>query len=123
MRRSMLAPTAVVTLLGALVGCASPPPESSPQPEAADPSYLSVVPLTSAEFSITEMATAHGAFTVEVEVDLGADTASIARRLVEPVQDRYAEILVYFYDRAGDGELPISRVQWTAEDGYSTVEY
>ncbi len=86
-------------------------------------SYLEVLPLTNEEYSIVEMATAHGAFTVEVEVVLGADTDSIARRLVEPVQDRYAEVLVYFYDRASDGELPLSRVQWTAENGYVKIEY
>ena len=43
------------------------------------------------------MATAHGAFTVEVSGE--ADTPAIARTLIEPLQARYAEILVYFYEQ------------------------
>ena len=108
--------------LTVLLACGAQPPAAD-EPTDDDAGYLAVIPLTNEEFSIVEMATAHGAFTLEVEVDLGADTDSIARRLIEPVQDRYAEVLVYFYDRAGDGDLPISRVQWTAEDGYSEIAY
>ena len=81
------------------------------------------MPLDNPQYSILEMATAHGAFTLEVEVDAGADTAAIARQLVEPIKEQYAEVLVYFYDRAGDGELPMSRVQWTEGTGYAEVEY
>ena len=109
----------------AVAGCGTP--HSSPAETAvdavSDESYLPIVPLANEEFSIVEMATAHGAFTLEVEVDRNADTRSIARRLVEPVRNRYAEVLVYFYDRAGRGALPTSRVQWTAENGYSEIEY
>ncbi len=106
-----------------LSGCGRPPPQERRPDSEGEINYIPVVPLTNEEFSITEMANAHGALTVEVEVDLAADTASIARRLVEPVRDGYAEILVYFYDRAGDGDLPISRVQWTPEGGYVEIEY
>jgi hypothetical protein len=81
------------------------------------------MPLDNAEFSILEMATAHGAFTIEVEVDADADTQVISRQLVEPIHTRYAEVLVYFYDRAGDGELPMRRVQWTEAGGYTEIEY
>ena len=123
MRFPILVFAAGSLLFGALLGCGPPNQEPLPPAVADDTNYLSVIPLTSEEFSIIEMATAHGAFTVEVEVDVGADTASIARRLVEPVMDRYAEILVYFYDRAGDGVLPLSRVQWTPEEGYVEIEY
>ena len=115
-------PVALAVLVGCLA-CTASVPEPVDETTSDEQDYMSVIPLTSEEFSIVEMATAHGAFTIEVEVDLGADTMSIARRLIEPVQDRYAEILVYFYDRASDGQLPLSRVQWTAEGGYSVVEY
>ena len=81
------------------------------------------MPLDNAQYSILEMATAHGAFTLEVEVDAGVGTLALARQLIEPIKEQYAEVLVYFYDRAGDGELPMRRVQWTEGKGYTEVEY
>ena len=81
------------------------------------------LPLVSDEWEIVEMATAHGAFTVEVEIARDVDTAALARQLVEPLQERYAEVLVYFYDRADDATLPLVRVQWTASDGYRETRY
>ena len=69
------------------------------------------------------MATAHGAFTIEVEVSGEADTPAIARTLIEPLQARYAEILVYFYDQDDNAALPTSRTQWTAADGYREIVY
>ena len=79
--------------------------------------------LDNEEYSILEMATAHGAFTIEVAVDSDADTLSIAEQLIEPIITQYVEILVYFYDRAGEGELPLSRVQWTNNQGFTEVDY
>ena len=69
------------------------------------------------------MATAHGAFTIELEVDSETDTGVLAHQLIAPMQQDYAEVLVYFYERAGDGQLPMKRVQWTEEGGYVEVEY
>jgi len=112
----------MVALALALVvdaGCRQPPPvehtELPPDPVDA--------PLDNERYTILEMATAHGAFTIDLEVDAGADTQTIARQLIEPMRDDYAEVLVYFYDRAGDGELPMRRVQWTPEAGYTEIDY
>ena len=79
--------------------------------------------LDNEEYSILEMATAHGAFTIEVAVDSDADTLAIAEQLIAPIVTQYVEILVYFYDRADDGELRLSRVQWTNEAGFTEVDY
>ena len=79
--------------------------------------------LDNEEYSILEMATAHGAFTIEVAVDSDADMLSIAEQLIAPIATQYVEILVYFYDRAGEGELPLSRVQWTNNQGFTEVDY
>ena len=81
------------------------------------------LPLVSENWRIAEMATAHDAFTVEVEVADGVDTAALARELIRPLQDRYAEVLVYFHARDADGHLPRLRVQWTAEHGYVETRY
>ena len=114
-----------MVIAAALVGCGNRPAgdEDPPGPHIDDIGNVAAIPLTSDEYAIVEMATAQGAFMVEVEVDIGVDTGAIARRLVEPVQDRYVEVLIYFYDRASEDSLPISRVQWTVERGYTTVEY
>ncbi len=112
-------------MAAALVACGESPAgvEEPSIPAADDIGDVVAVPLTSDEYAIVEMAAAHGVFTVEVEVDPGVDTGFVARRLVEPVQDRYVEVLVYFYDRTADGHLPSSRVQWTPVGGYITIEY
>ena len=101
-------------------GCEEVAP-SAEQVEA--PRGPTEMPLDNAQYSILEMATTHGAFTLEVEVDADADTLVIARQLIEPIKERYAEVLVYFYDRAGDGGLPMRRVQWTDGAEYTDVEY
>ena len=98
--------------------------ESAPSAEQTEaPRGPTEMPLDNEQYSILEMATAHGAFTLEVEVDAGADTLAIARQLIEPIKEQYAEVLVYLYDRSGDGELPMRRVQWTDGTGYTDVEY
>ena len=81
------------------------------------------LPLVSESWRIAEMATAHGAFTIEVEVADEVDTAALARELIRPLQDRYTEVLVYFHARDSAGDLPRLRVQWTAEHGYVETRY
>ena len=81
------------------------------------------LPLVSESWRIAEMATAHGAFTIEVEVADEVDAAALARELIRPLQDRYTEALVYFHARDSAGDLPRLRVQWTAEHGYVETHY
>ena len=110
-----------VICLCAFWGCTRlPPEETKPGPELT---FLPVLPLTNEEFQVVDMAAAHGALTIELEVAADADVDAIARRVVGPVQSRYAEILVYFYDRAQQSALPLQRVQWTPRDGYEMLSY
>ena len=60
---------------------------------------------------------------IEVKVLADADIGEIARTLIEPLEERYTEVLVYFYERRGKGELPIRRAQWTASGGYHEIVY
>ena len=110
-QRRRLTTAVVVPAIVMVAGCREPP---------RGPTEM---PLDNPQYSILEMATAHGAFTLEVEVDAGADTLAIAHQLVEPIKAQYAEVLVYFYDRSGDGELPMRRVQWAEGAGYTEVDY
>ena len=104
-------------VLGA--GCGQTPLSEGPESARG----LADLPLDNERYTILEMATAHGAFTIELEVDADTDTGTLARELVEPMREDYAEVLVYFYDRAGDGQLPMKRVQWTQDGGYAELEF
>jgi hypothetical protein len=72
---------------------------------------------------ITDMATAHGAFVIEVEAEDPSRTAEIARALVEPIKDDYVEILVYVNRLGDDSDLPARRMQWTPSQGYIELTY
>ena len=105
--------TAIAVSLLAIAGCggAGVAPAQPPAGEAS-------LRLVNEDWRIVEMATAHGAFTIEVEMAEGVDTAEVARSLIQPLQDRYAEVLVYFHARDAQTDLPEIRVQWTAAGGY-----
>lgn len=51
--------------------------------------------LVNDEFEITKMATADDVLIVEVDATSSVDAGELARSLVEPVQDRYPEVVVY----------------------------
>ena len=72
---------------------------------------------------VRNMATAHGAFVIEVEAEDPEQTEAISRALVEPIKDDYAEILVYVNRLGDDSDLPARRVQWTPRDGYVELTY
>jgi len=79
--------------------------------------------LVNQDWYIRNMATAHGAFVIEVEaVDL-SKTEVIARALVEPIRDRYDEILVYVNKLGDKSDLPSRRMQWTSAKGYVETVY
>jgi hypothetical protein len=115
--RGLLARLALAVAVGLVWGC-TPPPVSQ-----TDASGVKAISLVNEDWQILRMATAHGAFTIEVEASAAADPSAIARTLIEPLQDQYAEILVYFHARGGTGDLPMLRVQWTATDGYVETPY
>ena len=107
-------------IVAMITGCREVGPTAEHAEAPRDPTEM---PLDNRQYSILEMATAHGAFTLEVEVDKEVDTSALARQLIAPLKAQYAEVLVYFYDRAGEGELPMRRVQWTEGRAYTEIEY
>ena len=116
-RRTRLSVVVLCALL--VTGCGdgeAPVPTPSSQQQRP-------LPLVGDDWAILKMATAHGAFTIEVDVNPTVDTARLSRLLVEPLQENYAEILVYFYDRSVDTDLPMLRVQWTTAEGYAEIQY
>lgn len=110
----------VVTAACVAVACTQRAPDATGD---SGPSFVPLVPTANADYRIVDMASAHGAYMLEVAVAADADMDALARRLIEPVQSEYAEILVYFYDRDGNAELPLRRVQWTPKGGYAVRSY
>ena len=94
-------------------------PGQAPDPgaDAGEPS------LVNEGWYVRNMATAHGAFVIEVEAEDPEQTETISRALIEPIKDDYAEILVYVNRMGDDSDLPARRVQWTPRDGYVELSY
>ena len=103
-------PTPTESTAGPLVVAETPGPAGEPL-------------LVNEGWHIRNMATAHGAFVIEVEAEDVARTAAIARALIEPIRDDYDEILVYVSDVTNDTDLPARRIQWTPAGGYIEIAY
>jgi len=87
------------------------------------PDHAGEPQLINEAWEITDMATAHGAFVIEVEADDPTRTDEIARSLIEPIKDDYEEILVYVHQRGDDSDLPARRMQWTPGGGYVEMAF
>ena len=79
--------------------------------------------LDNEKWRIVEMATAHGIFTIEIEIADWENSQEVARELVVPLKDQYSEVLVYFYEMGSDEALPVLRVRWTLETGFTEMLY
>ena len=99
---------------------------SSDRPVAAaadDPDHAGEPLLVNEGWHIRNMATAQGAFVIEVEAEDFTQTEAIARALIEPLRDDYDEILVYVNSLGDDSDLPVRRIQWTPGGGYVEITY
>lgn len=115
-------------VVAAAVGCGG---AREPAPEVRDASApaLAGAPdgpeLVNDAWRIVKMATAHGIFTIEVEVQDPETASDVARELIAPLEGSYDEVLVYVY-RTGEGtggNSPMKRVQWTPGGGYDELDY
>lgn len=62
---------------------------------------------------------AHHTMVVEVDAEHPSEALAIARELVEPLRNRYDEVLVY--TREPDAPDAARRVQWTPRGGYIEI--
>ncbi len=79
--------------------------------------------LVNDDWQIRNMATAQGAFVIEVEAEDPSQVEAIARALIEPIKADYDEILVYVSRVDDPSDLPARRMQWTPQDGYVEIAY
>ena len=107
---------ACIAALGA-AGCAPEPGVSDIRAEgpAAQRNELHLV---NADWRIVKMGTAHGSLVIEVEAADPGDAREIARSLIEPLQDKYDEVLVYVAQLGDPSDVSPRRVQWTRRQGY-----
>ena len=101
------------------------PAGSSDRPLAAAdaPDLAGESVLVNDAWRVRSMATTGAAFVIEVEVEAADPTQieTIARALVEPIQDRYDEIRVHLYVLHDDSGPSASRMQWTPAGGYVEI--
>jgi hypothetical protein len=75
-------------------------------------------------WTVTRATSAHHVLVAHVETDRPETGRSIAVQIVEPVKNRYQEILIYFH-RPGESHTDLAqrRIQWTPRGGYVEQAY
>ena len=76
-----------------------------------------------ARWTITEQYSAHSVLVLQVETTHLQDAAKIAVEISAPLQERYAEILIYFHRPGRPDTLPPRRVQWSRAAGHVETDY
>jgi hypothetical protein len=74
-------------------------------------------------WTVTEQLVVSSVLVLQVETTYLDDALPIARQLVEPVEARYAEVMIYFHRPGRPQTLPPRRVQWTPSRGYVETDY
>jgi hypothetical protein len=90
-----------------------PPPPPPPRAGSRFPGW-----------TVTKAYSAHHMMVVEVETDLPDTARQIAAQVVEPLKNRYDEVLIYVRKpETPADDLPARRVQWTKREGYVETVY
>lgn len=75
-------------------------------------------------WTVTRAYSAHQMMVVEVEAERPDTARQIATQIVEPLKDRYDEVLIYVRKPGTPPEeLPSRRIQWTPAGGYIETIY
>ena len=69
-------------------------------------------------WSVTRAQASQGALVVTADVLDMAESLDVAHQIVEPVQGKYSEVLVYLHMYGAKTPFAARRVQWTRTDGY-----
>ena len=76
-----------------------------------------------ARWTITEQYSAQSVLVLQVETTHLNDAEQIAVEISAPLQERFAEILIYFHRPGRPDTLPPRRVQWSRAAGYVETDY
>jgi hypothetical protein len=70
-------------------------------------------------WTVTRAYSAHHMMVVEVDAASAIEARAVAAQIVEPLKNRYDEVLVYLRDPGQTStDLATRRVQWTRRNGY-----
>jgi hypothetical protein len=76
-----------------------------------------------ARWTITEQYSAQRVLVLQVETTHLDEAPAIAAEISAPLQERYAEILIYFHRPGRPDLLPPRRVQWSRAGGFVEIDY
>ena len=76
-----------------------------------------------ARWTITEQYSAQSVLVLQVETTHLDEARAIAIEISAPLQERYAEILIYFHRPGRPDTLPPRRVQWSRAAGHVETDY
>ena len=76
-----------------------------------------------ARWTITEQYSAQSVLVLQVETTHLNDAEKIAVEISAPLQERYAEILIYFHRPGRPDTLPPRRVHWSRAAGHVETDY
>ena len=69
-------------------------------------------------WSVTRAQASQGALVVTADALDMTESLAIAREIVEPVQGKYSEVLIYLHQFGAKTQYAGRRVQWTKTEGY-----
>ena len=69
-------------------------------------------------WSVTRAQASQGALVVTADVLDMSESLIVARAIVEPVQGKYGEVLIYLHQFGAKTPFAGRRIQWTPRDGY-----
>jgi hypothetical protein len=108
-------------LAGGLIWSTLPPhPQRPPSSSDLARSLNVAVPDDEREWrwSVTRAQASQGALVVTADVLDMAESMDVARQIVEPVQTKYTEVLIYLHLHGAKTPFAARRVQWTRAAGY-----
>lgn len=93
----------------------------APAPPPPNPLVRALPPASAFGWRLTAAMSAHRGLVLEVETTRPDDALVIARQLTDLYQDRFDEVLVFFFEPDANPRRATLRIQWTRAHGYRTL--
>ena len=117
-------------LFAALIEWSTRPPRPAPTPAAMTDLVRALNKLRSSSsgarhepWTVTRAVSAHRAMVIDVESDVPEDSRQIANDIVDPLQAKYEEVLIYVRPTGNPVDALVRRIQWTPHDGFVEMSY
>lgn len=74
-------------------------------------------------WTVTRATSANRAMVIDVEADVPEDARKIADEIVEPLRQKYEEVLIYVRANGNPLNAIVRRIQWTPHGGFIETSY